>query len=247
MQQEKILRHDLMNYFVSIENSYYHGWQIELLIESFKQKSLEDSLYISVAKSDKEYLASNINYSNHKNKFIHENIGRKTGFIKHNKWSSLYSLLENNIISLPVVVLEPDVILCKEIDLNNIDVKFMFSVDSGFSYNKKFRKIINDTEEKIKKAWLSIGEIMIFNNLTLSFFKDINTYYQNTSLIYSASEAEKLAVLAAIWKNRITQVLGSFELESNLIDNRIGNVISYKHGINPYFNKKLYKNNNANF
>ena len=61
-----------MNYFVSIENSYYHGWQIELLIESFKQKSLEDSLYISVAKSDKEYLASNINYSNHKNKFIHE-------------------------------------------------------------------------------------------------------------------------------------------------------------------------------
>jgi hypothetical protein len=38
-----------MDYFVSIENTPYDLWQIELLIESFKINHLEDSLVIGMA------------------------------------------------------------------------------------------------------------------------------------------------------------------------------------------------------
>ena len=38
-----------MHYFVAIENTISDLWQIELLIESFKMRNLQDDLIIAVA------------------------------------------------------------------------------------------------------------------------------------------------------------------------------------------------------
>ena len=128
-----------MNYFVSVEDSYYHSWQLELLMESFKVLGLEDNLYISVAQSDKEYLKNNKNLALHSKKYIHKNIGRETGILKLNKWGSLYTLIENKIISLPLTVLDPDTVIYEDIKIK--DEQFMFSIDPSFVYNKKYSKL----------------------------------------------------------------------------------------------------------
>ena len=41
-----------MDYFVSAEDTVYHHWQLELLIESFKLSNLADKLVIAVAQND---------------------------------------------------------------------------------------------------------------------------------------------------------------------------------------------------
>jgi hypothetical protein len=231
-----------MNYFVSIENSSYHGWQIDLLIESFKVLGLEDNLYISEARSDREYI-TNKNFLNHNKKYVHENIGRKADLLKLNKWAALYTLVENNTIKLPLTVLDPDTVIYKETEIQN--EQLIFSIDPSFVYNKRYSKLVKMSEEN-KDKWPNIGEVLIFNDLPFNFFKDVIAFLQITGLDPRKYQADKVALFAAMCKHKVERVTGSNEIEGDLID-RLGNIISYRHGVNPMFNKKLYKNNGMNF
>lgn len=232
-----------MNYFVSIENSCYHGWQIDLLIESFKVLGLEDNLYISEARSDREYI-TNKNFLNHNKKYVHENIGRKADLLKLNKWAALYTLVENNTITLPLTVLDPDVVVYKKTEIQN--EQLIFSNDPSFVYNKRYSKLIKMSEEN-KDKWPNLGEVFIFNDLPLNFFKDTMTFLQIAGLDPKKYQADKVALFAAMCKHKVNRVLRTEEIEGNLTEHKIKNIISYRHGVNPIFNKKLYKNNGMNF
>jgi len=233
-----------MNYFVSVEDSYYHNWQLELLIESFKVLGLEDSLHISVAQSDKEYLKNNINLSTHSKKYIHKNIGRETGILKLNKWGSLYTLLENNILSLPVTVLDPDTVIQKDIKIQ--DKQFVFSIDHSFVYNKRYAKLIRLSKDETDK-WPNLGEVFVFNELSLNFFKDMAILCQMVGLDPNKYQVDKVALFATLCKHKVSKILASNDIEGNLIESQLKNIISYRHGVNPMFNKKLYKSNDMNF
>lgn len=233
-----------MNYFVSVEDSYYHNWQLELLIESFKLLGLGDNLYISVAKSDKEYFKNNKNLLTHAKKYIHKNIGRESGILKLNKWGSLYTLIEKNIINLPITVLDPDVVIYKDIKIQ--DEQLIFSFDPSFTYNKKYSRFIKIPKDEMDK-WPNLGEVFVFNDLSSNFFKDMAIFCQMVGLDPNRYQTDKLALLGALWKHKVNRILPSIDIEGNLIESQLKNIISYRHGVNPAFNKKLYKNNNMNF
>ena len=233
-----------MNYFVSVEDSYYHSWQIELLIESFKVLGLEDNLYISVAQSDKEYLKNNINFSTHAKKYIHKNIGRQTGILKLNKWGSLYTLIENNILSLPVTVIDPDTVIQKDIKIQ--DEQLVFSIDHSFVYNKRYAKLVRLSKNETNK-WPNLGEVFVFNELPLNFFNDMAIFCQMVGLDPNKYQVDKVALFATLCKHKVSKISASNDIEGNLIESQLKNIISYRHGVNPVFNKKLYKSNDMNF
>ena len=232
-----------MNYFVSVEDSYYHSWQLELLMESFKVLGLEDNLYISVAQSDKEYLKNNKNLDLHSKKYIQKNIVRETGILKLNKWGSLSTLIENKIISLPLTVLDPDTVIYEDIKIK--DEQFMFSIDPSFVYNKKYSKLIRMPKKDTDK-WPNLGEIFVFNDLPLNFFKDMAVLCQMVGLDSNKYQVDKVALFATLCKHQVSRMSAS-DIEGNLIDSNIKSIISYRHGVNPMFNKKLYKSNDMNF
>jgi hypothetical protein len=97
-----------MNYFVSINNSLYYHWQIELLIESFKIYDLEKNLYIFLANGQyKDEVPKNCkNLINHKNVFKHEYFGANT-----NELVALHKCIDEKIIEYPFVFMHPSTIL----------------------------------------------------------------------------------------------------------------------------------------
>lgn len=71
-----------MEYFVSAEDTSYHHWQLEFLIESFKLHKLQDKLVIAVASNNEEKLVDfSANLKTCQRIFMHDNIGRKRGYL----------------------------------------------------------------------------------------------------------------------------------------------------------------------
>ena len=83
-----------MKYFVSIENTSYFYWQIELLIQSFKMHGLENDLIISIA--DNQIPKNNMYFKNlikHKNLYSHENVGKERNYLPLNRIYSLEKMM----------------------------------------------------------------------------------------------------------------------------------------------------------
>lgn len=228
-----------MNYFVSIENNFYHSWQIELLIKSFKEKSLQDNLYISIATTSIDYFPYGKNLLNHKNKFFHKKI---KSYSKANKWFSLNNLIKNKSISQPITVIDPCFIFFEE--PKNLETEFTYQQDYSFNYKNiinyiDFKKYFKGVNENI---FFCLGDTFIFNNVKEEIFEDINL-----NLLLLSEEKftfkDKIALLFTLWKNKISISKTDF-LESKMIDNEIYNFINYDHGVQPHFNKRWFKNKN---
>src|SRR5262245_8105045 len=96
-----------MNYFVSVENAPFHHWQIELIIESFILHNQQNQLLIALAqKFAPAYYEFCRNLSQHPRILGHENRG---GF--RNQFYSLHTVLIDKLISQPLAILQPDVVL----------------------------------------------------------------------------------------------------------------------------------------
>ena len=103
-----------MDYFVSVDNSVFNRWQLELLIESFKFYELEDSL--SVALSDVNENGLQIfdkNLKNHKRKVTYADYGAIRGYKPLNFLYNLYFAVRDGVVAQPFYCLSPDVVLKK--------------------------------------------------------------------------------------------------------------------------------------
>ena len=118
-----------MNYFVSIDNSYQHSWQTELLIQSFKDKGVEDSLLVAVGVDDSNTIYNCKNLSAHSNKIFFKKTSSNSSL---NKWLSLLSVLNKKDI-FPFTVLNSHNVFCNDIPLNGKDL--IISEDSFFTHN----------------------------------------------------------------------------------------------------------------
>lgn len=177
-----------MDYFVSIEDTTYHHWQIELLLESFNRHGIINNVVVAIAKNDEpKSLDFTKNLKKIKRIFYHENIGRKRKYLPINKPYSLYNAIKNELISQPFTLIEPDMILGKPVDIpiNNITFQInpTLTLKSACEKNPKINDYIKNII-KIKKMneeefWISLGNIMTFNKIPEEFFERVIEWTEN--------------------------------------------------------------------
>lgn len=217
-----------MNYYVSIENTYYHHWQVELLIESFKYHNLQNKLFIGVSEGDglfdKDYLK---NIQSHPQILLHENYGEEIGRKDVNPYCSLFSALQSGFVTLPVTLLHVDMVLAKP--LNSFQEDIVFSVDDSFDYLQvevaKYADISN---------WLPVGGVLVFNKDPIPLLETIIARSQQVKDI-------RTAVLLGLYEHINNYSITGMPIETNLLHNEVeSNFIHYNKGVPPDFSKRHY-------
>jgi len=231
-----------MKYLLSIENNYFHRWQTELLIESFKYHNIQDDLFIFIA--NKDNLTTN-NYTknilSHKNKFFHK--GDKDVYL--NKINCLKHVVKDGIISLPFCVMHPDMVIQSPInnDLNK-DISFSYDPTKDEFYNKIEKEIIKKIDYIPK--FVPFGNVIVFNNINLDFLNNLCYNYTN----YSKSDlylSRRYSWIYTLIQNSYGLLEESFsidikEYEQTLLHHNLNNnFIHYQHGLGHEWNKHQFK------
>jgi len=219
---------DRLKYFVSIENTSYFGWQIELLIQSFKRLRLEDDLVIGIADNPNPVVQKYTrNLLAHKNKFVHPNQPLK-GL---NKFYALMTATEMNLLPKPFIVLHPDMVLIKPVKEFEEDFliqpePFYDSIRDHLSYS------------------LPMGNIIGINkNVSDVIFRNAYVHFKNLSETGHDFKWEIGAWMQAVYEE-IVQKERSVKaalLEQPLLHTSLdANFIHYKYGIPGIFAKKQF-------
>lgn len=231
-----------MKYFLSIDNNYYHRWQAELLIESFKYHSLNKDLFIFI--TNKDALTSNgynKNLLSHKNKYFHDSIDDYL-----NKLNSLKYLKLNLVKEDAICILQPDMLLYNKINFP-IESDIITSYDPSLkdrilnTINKEFSNLIKNLDYYPK--FPPCGEIVIINDKDISFINNLIYYYKKLDLNKSDLNKEGCYILSIIKEHYLNNKTLKIEaLEQNLMHHNLNNnFINYKHGVGSIWNKHQFK------
>jgi hypothetical protein len=234
-----------MNYFVSIGDCYLHQWQIDILIKSFKKLNLLKDLHISLS-TNKKFNKPKIEAQN---VYFFEDLGKEKDYLKYNKWYTLFNLINNNKIKLPIAVLEPHFLLTNKFSdsIVNSTSNVIYQIDKKFIYNDVYfhKEVFGFKKNKLTDYWLELGDIIIFNNLNANFFLNILNNINKLSLyLEDYKNLDKLSVLASILNNKKSlKIEPRNDIESNLYQNNLNYFINYKYGFKNIFQKNYYKYN----
>ena len=226
-----------MNYFTSIKNTFYFSWQIELLIESFKQQGLNNQLYISL--DDELVVASSKNLKNH-NHILVGNDYSEYGNPALNKICSLLEAIENESIKFPICLIHPDMILRKAIsDELEGDVICSVTIDEDEEELKQVKDQYDNIENKNDFPELfPVGNVVVFNTNQIEFIRRL---VEHSLSLCQTENFEKIALARTCYDfYGISNI--KFELmESTLLHNEFdSNFIHYKNGIPPQFMKHKF-------
>jgi hypothetical protein len=237
-----------MQYLVSIENTSYFYWQIELLIESFKMKGLEDKLVIAVAENhspkNPQYTK---NISKHKNQFIHVNVGEQFGFLPLNKIFATIVALQTKRIEHPFALIHPDMVLFQELEerpeniVFNVDPKTAQTIERLKPYLDNLAQ--NSGLETIPEN-LFMGGILQFNDLDPTFYHRVHQWMQWFILQH---KDENWDIAKGAWLLSAYERLGTYSylglrLEGQLFENiDCPPFVHYGEGLMPIFSKAYYK------
>ena len=209
-----------MDYLVSIENTQYDLWQIELLIESFKIHKLQDSLVVAIAGPAK---ALTKNLSQHIRIIHHEPH-------LYNSIYSVYAALHENLLKEPFVLLHPDMLLHKPFN----DV---------WKENIVFEPHRSDL--KIDYPFVLCGAVR-FNLVAHKFFQ--NAIALAEQLEKNKTE-EPNNVVRAAWTNTLVNSIPFYDIIGQPIEMGLDYtgdnwenipIIHYKFGFPPAFNKRMF-------
>lgn len=239
-----------MDYFVNIEHTPYYQWQIELLIESFKQHKLEENLAVGLSftsLSPKAEFCRNL--FSHPRIYGSNNMGEVRGFDRLAGLYSISNLLRSEIVKQPFVLMEPDSVLYKPVTVSRKEVPhILFQVDPFFT-----KELVEENIPNINKYfvndWVTLGNTAYFDHLPVEFFD--RTIYLTELLAYEQARAGK-----DIWRYTdraalaigISELVGRAALEGqytfdmSLSDHQItNNFINYgSRGAFPHFSKSMF-------
>lgn len=245
-----------MQYLVVAENTQYYHWQLSLLIESFKKHNLQNDLCIFLVDSnEKTNERFSKNLIEHQNKNIFENIGKTRGFDKLNKLYGMLWAIESNKIKQPFALIPADVILEKPINLDLHEYpEIYFNPDKDFNFNyvensvPNLLEILNRENKKIKDYWISIGPVILFNNMPIDFFRMFVVKAEILALkqlIYNQKifdKTDRLALSINIFdfmnKGAIKE---DYNLTKSMLEYNETSFIHYEHGMPPVFNKSMFR------
>jgi len=239
-----------MQYFVSIENTTYFYWQIDLLIESFKMCGQEDNLVIAIAENDGPKSPNyGKNLLQHKHRFMHNNLGKNRNYLPLNKFYGLTLALSNKVIKSPFAVIHPDMVLQKPLEEPDVNILFQNNPNT-IPLVEKIKPQLEEMAEKNKfdlkrlPPSIPLGATMVFKNVAPDFF---NRVMARTNWFISKNPQADWDLATAAWLLTIYEHLTSYKtkaisLECRLIDNDFpANLIHYRSGLPPVFSKKYYK------
>jgi hypothetical protein len=250
-----------MEYFVSAEDTTYHHWQLELLIESFKLHGMLDNLVIGIASNDEEKLVDyTYNLKTCKRMFLHDNIGRKRGYLPLNRPYSLYAAVNQGLVKQPFALIDPDMILVvpipQQVENITFQLKPLFTSDFCEQNHCQVRKHIKELL-KLRKIeddntidyWIPLGSLMTFNNVPLDFFSRVVEWTEILEFERKRKSSENWW-----WTEKVAWVMtlleyhghltykGGYDYEMTLLDsNQAKNFVHYEHGLPPVFSKHMYR------
>lgn len=237
-----------MQYFVSIENTPYHHWQVELLIESFKMKKMEDQLVIGVARTDDARGIWSKNITNHKNKFLHENVGRDRNYLPLNKTFSLIIALENGLLKQPFAVIHPDMVLRNPIEIKEDTHNLVFDYSEDESLKDKIESEILKIKSDIglpkdSVPWIPLGDVMVFmRDIPTAFFYRVGVRMEKLLDEHGPEKWIERAAWILTMYDYLARVNGiARKMETSLLhDTPEVNFVHYKFGMPPVFHKKYF-------
>ena len=236
-----------MDYIVSIENTPYYRWQVELLIESFKLCNMEDQLLIAIASSTSSSTLYMKNLASHDRKFVHDNYGAARGHLPLNKLYAVYTALTSNLLKQPFAMIHPDMLLLNPIgDIGDANVLMhMENLE------------LNDVDAFIQPYWdaaaaakgimqgpsqLSVTGTMVFQQVPALFF--LRTIEKTQNILESNPELKEHAVVAAM-RFILCEYLGLLLYRGAVVDTSLrfeyqANMVHYRNGLPPIFSKKHF-------
>lgn len=245
-----------MDYFVSAENTPYHQWQLELLIESFKSQDLDDSLVIALAESDvspKPEFCRNL--WNHERLFCHTNIGKTRGYNKLNELYSLVWVLENGTLKQPFAIIKPDMVLNKAIVMDDDRPSVLFHPSPFFTSDyveentHNLQKYLPENVD-LGKNWIPLGDMICFNDVPVAVLE--RTIIATELLAFEQIRAGRNEVWKdtdkAAWALNLMDYVGylvfrgEYRLTMNMLD-PVGeaNFVHYENGLPPVFSKYMFQ------
>lgn len=233
-----------MDYFIDLDQTPFHQWQLELLIESFRYHNLQDNLVVCLNETFNSPLEFNINSKIHKRIIKpYRNIGKLRGYNKLNAFYNIHSALKEGLLKQPFCKMPIDCVLFEPMSIQDYPI-ISFQVDPDFTP----QLIIEKTNLSVKEEnWPSIGEIVCFNNIPIEFFQQL--IYRTEQLAFrQAKESCK------IWEDtdRLSlnlkvqecvgqvNIQGVYTYQSTMYSNKPQNFICYKKGFLPIFEKKMF-------
>lgn len=230
-----------MKYLLIIDGSYYHRWQTELCIESFKYHNLDKDLFVYHNSFKSNAFIKNL-YS-HENKICYKSSGNYF-------YDKLFVLKQFSLMHSEFCLIHPDMILQNPVSFYKENIVSSYGPET-LNINKSL--IENQLKDIIRKTdsvpeLIPIGDVFIFKNLSNLFYESLIYNYKN---IKDISVKEKGCFLISI----IQSYYGYFDnkryslkidaLEQTLMHDKIeNNFIHYKHGIIPNWSKNHYKDEN---
>lgn len=255
-----------MQYLVSVENSNYFYWQLELLIESFLMQGIQDDLVISMAENDDPKMSGySKNLVKYGKKIIHLNVGKDRDFLPANRFYSLFKLLESGDLELPFCVIHSDMILKNPIEkyndpesnfvLNNSDVVKNFLTLDYIRETALRERLISDeilTEENADNLIDNFPYSMpiIFNeNLSKDFLlRFFEKLVVNLEELIKTKNSKTFPIEKTCWTYTFLESMGKYSATGKPLSCDLMNAesldvafIHYKNGIPPVFNKKFFK------
>jgi hypothetical protein len=246
-----------MNYIVSAENTPYYHWQLELLIESFKQHNLQDDLLVCLSG---EKIAVHPMYTrnttNHKRIKIKENIGKKRGYSHLNTLYDLYWAVSQNWINQPFIQIPASSVLyhLPKIEFSTKYPEIIYSPTAFFRFENAeenvgpFWEILGKPKEYYQEYWIPLGNFIVWNQIPKELFLKSIIIAEKLALFQILSnkpiwdQTAKLAIASIISEEKEFICLKRDEnLSINMLDFKNAPFIDYEHGMPPVFNKKLFK------
>jgi len=255
-----------MQYFVSVENSNYFYWQLELLIESFLMHGVQDDLVIAIAENDspkiKEYTK---NLIKHGAKFVMPNIGKDKKYLPANRIYSLHKLYKDNILKLPFTIIHCDMLLKNPLEKYN-DKEFDIIINNYDLKNDLVEDLLSEEEFKNKifsnevvpqdlnvREFISSMPIIFNESIDKDLFdKFLNKLIINLEYILRIKGPD-FPCEAAAWKLTFLEAIGHYKATGKILSSDLFSLendtpfIHYNFGIPPVFNKKFFKFDNSTY
>ena len=245
-----------MDYFVSIENTRYHRWQLALLQESMRMLGIEDNLLVAWATNPNEEPLP-IKGRN----FEHDNIGFKHRYTPINKPYAMTNAIAKKLIQPPFCVIDPDMVFVRPIPQKDAPVAAQYCWHMTLEYFQTINwHFLEDLHmEMAKPTWLPIGYIYQFNDIPTFLFEEIYHCCMDLTAMYKLGDG-KLKNEQAYWVKEMIawalplSILGKHveichDFQTPLdransrcaaTDNPNACLIHYYNSYKPYFDKSQY-------
>ena len=245
-----------MDYFVSVNQNAYHDWQIELLIESFREHGLEDKLIVMAADLGEGRYGNSHNILRHKSYMPHVSLGSRRGVQRLDEVYDVMWLTENKKIDRQFCILKPHMFLKHprfNLDFPLNQPAMHIAADPYFTFDEARKHFGNfcgkqaNEESHYRKNWIPVGGAVFFSNVPKSFFSRLAYLAENLALhqimeereIYAESNRLALA-LNIIDHIGAINISVSYNMISSMSEGGFSPLIDYSTGIPPVFNKSMF-------